>query len=576
MPAHKMLPHGCQHFRRIVEDGMRYVDKTALIERLLAPDRERITVLMRPRRFGKSLTLSMLAEFFDCTLDSRKLFEGLAVSRNAGLCAVWMNRRPVLHLDLSNVCGLIFEDALAALRRSICDQVAFRHRGLLDSPALSADLKARLRALADREEDDDLLAGSLATLCRALHGHRGHRPILLVDECDTPQHEAGEWGYAPDMTAFLRRFFAEAYAGPDAPELAVFAGCLNIADVLPAGPGAGIGPGIAGCGVWTPDLADSIGFTQEEADMLLEEAGCAEKREAVREWYGGYSFGQGQTMYCPWEIINYIDDLRSSPELLPKAYWAWTASRSLMDELVSADDAAVTGPMTALLAGEAVRFRLEPGLCHDTAYDSVEHVWNLLLYAGCLTLSEGPDAAGLVRCVLPHRSVANIFRDAARSWYRNFPRDRKERARHLALHAALRAGDGSAFTKCFSWYLARGLLYLPGLEDLLGEVLKSLFREGGRDVAFGRKKAGGRKHQDRADGMRLLLAIEGDAETPAQVLAVRLCPGPESLAAETRKALRSASKTALFRKMRQTWGRARCWGLALHGTQCLALAGEVE
>ncbi|MGN1037801.1 MAG: AAA family ATPase, partial [Mailhella sp.] len=371
---------GAEFFREIRENGFYYADKSGIIEELLVQNPAKVTLLTRPRRFGKTLTMTMLQEFFDIRKDSRGIFEELAVSENSELCEKWMNKYPAVFLTLKGVEGLSFEQAMGQMKELIgrlCREFSF----LLESPSVDETDRQTLRKLKNREGTAEQLTSALSTFCTALHDHYGKNVILLIDEYDVPLAKAQENGYYKEMVAFIRAFLGGTLKTSPFLQLAVLTGCLRISK-------ESIFTGLNNFRCYGIDdalFADKVGFTSEEVDALLESAGLAEKKAVLREWYDGYRFGNNVEMYCPWDVLQYVADVMYYPSSEPKAYWNNSSGNGVIKSFVGRSDLSIGGKFETLLAGGCVEARITENLTYDSLHSSEDNLWTLLYLTGYLT-----------------------------------------------------------------------------------------------------------------------------------------------------------------------------------------------
>lgn len=309
--------------------GNYYVDKTGFIEDLLAQE-EGVSLFTRPRRFGKTLFMSMLAEFFDITKKSRKLFSGLRISANKKLCKDWMNQYPVIFLSLKDVDDSSYQESLKKIR-SLVSQVCRDHLYLLKSPQLDREDKKIFRELRAKKTDDRTLKDSLQFLTSVLYYHHNKPTIVLIDEYDAPITRADIYGYYDEMIAFMRGFLSSALKSNRYLNLGIITGCLRIAK-------ESIFSELNNpkCyDISSFDYADAFGFTQAEVDRLLQDAGIVGKREEIKRWYDGYCFGKSKEIYCPWSIMNHVADVLKNPKASPRAYWLHSGKNELVRKFVS-------------------------------------------------------------------------------------------------------------------------------------------------------------------------------------------------------------------------------------------------
>ncbi|MBO4311670.1 MAG: AAA family ATPase, partial [Desulfovibrionaceae bacterium] len=324
------LSIGGEFFRRLREEKRYYVDKTGLIEEMLADNQPLVSLITRPRRFGKTLAMTMLQEFFDIRKDSRQIFEGLAVSKNARLCEAWMNQYPAVFLSLKGVEGQDFCSSLT-LFREIAVRLCSDNAYLSESHKVEQEDKMLLRRVRNREADSSELSNVLLVLCRALEAHWGKPVILLIDEYDVPISHAEQNGFYKEMVGFMRNLLGAALKTNPSLKFAVLTGCLRIAR-------ESIFTGLNNfkCyGVSDAQYADKFGFTPAEVDAMLNEAGLQDKKGVLKEWYDGYRFGKQTEIYCPWDIIQYLYDLQVDPDSKPQAYWNNTSGNAIVRTLIS-------------------------------------------------------------------------------------------------------------------------------------------------------------------------------------------------------------------------------------------------
>ncbi len=404
-----------EFFAKLRKDGGYYVDKTRFLEQFLkgCPD---VTLFTRPRRFGKTLFMSMLAEFFDIRKqgDGQNLFEGLYISSNEKLCQEWMHQYPVISISLKSVDKSTFADALEDIE-FIISNICSEHQYLLNSSALTSEVRKLLKQLCSMKAKTTILSKSLFILTQAMHKHYGKPVILLIDEYDVPVARAADRGYYDEMILFMRNFLSDALKTNPCLKFAILTGALRITK-------ESIFTGLNNLmcfDISSPPYADVFGFTQDEVDKMLADAGCEEKRDIIREWYDGYQFGERTDMYCPWSIMSYLDDLQDGLQdglqeqhITPKAYWVSTSGNALARDFAKRlpDEANVYGNFAALLAGEPIAARLNPSMNYIDIFTSADNFWTLLYLTGYLTLASEPGPNdGVSLLVIPNREVREVF-----------------------------------------------------------------------------------------------------------------------------------------------------------------------
>ncbi|MDO5537500.1 MAG: AAA family ATPase [Desulfovibrionaceae bacterium] len=396
-------------FRQIRERGLSFVDKSGFIEELLSGPPDKAIHIMRPSGFGRTVNLTMLRDFLDIRQDSGRLFEGLAVSRNAALCAAWMNRFPVLWLPLKGVAGSTFEEAHAAYGRLIAALVA-EHAYLTESPGVDASDRAVLLALRRSRAGEAQLAWSLKTLVRALHAHWGRPAVVLADDLDAPLARAQTEGCGGEMSDFLCGLFAAALKGNDSAAFGLIGGCLDIAGSSLVGGFSNLSRyGIADA--W---LEDSFGFTGEEVAALLARSGLAGREEDMSEWYGGYRFGRAKNLHCPRDIVAQIRELQANPDAPPQD-WRGQAPRNALAMAIEQDSRTARSDLRCLLAGESLLFRPDELLTQMRPFDPFGGTAGLLARTGWITPIEEGGEDDCLECAIPNTVTAETIAAAARA-----------------------------------------------------------------------------------------------------------------------------------------------------------------
>ncbi|MBQ7502103.1 AAA family ATPase, partial [bacterium] len=407
-------------FRRLREDNCCYVDKTGLIEELLNERTPLVSLITRPRRFGKTLTMTMLQEFFDIRRDSRAMFEGLAIAGNTELCDKWMNRYPTLFLTLKGVEGRNYELACAGMS-SLLQGLMIENAYLLESEKIDFDDKAKLSVIKKGAPSENEMAEALQILCRALEAHWGMPAILLIDEYDVPINYAEQNGYYKEMVGFMRNMLGAALKTNTSLKFAVLTGCLRIAK-------ESIFTGLNNfmCySVSDADYADKFGFTESEVDALLAAANLSDKKPDFKEWYDGYRFGEGTEIYCPWDILAHLVRLQKNPKAAPQAYWNNTSGNAIVRTLINRAGEAARDKIERLIDGGAVEEDLAEDLTYDIVYESESNIWTMLYLTGYLTKAPEQPDSGLTALVIPNKEVRQIFTGTVSKWFSDTLKDQE-------------------------------------------------------------------------------------------------------------------------------------------------------
>lgn len=405
MAEWKKLPVGLENFQEIEKSGFYYVDKTKLIEQLFE-NWSKVNLFTRPRRFGKTLNMSMLKSFFEIGAD-RTLFDGLYISRNQKLCEEYMGKYPVIFLSLKGIDGLSFEAAKYRLTELIGVE-AERFAFLADSEKLTENERSKYRAIihlvnGKYSMDEDMLVSSLQTLSQLLCRHYGQKAIILIDEYDVPLDKAFQHGYYKEMVSLIRGLFGQALKTNDDLQFAVLTGCLRVSK-------ESIFTGLNNFKVYAADdvrYDEEFGFTNEEVKKLLANYNLQEHFEKVKEWYDGYHFGDAD-IYCPWDVINYVDDLLSDPNVQPKSYWINSSGNDLVKHFIEQADITTKDEIEQLIAGNAVEKRIRSDLTYDEIDNSIDNIWSVLFTTGYLTRLGKADN-GVYKLIIPNQEIREWF-----------------------------------------------------------------------------------------------------------------------------------------------------------------------
>ena len=419
MASTMKLPVGIDDFRKLRESHFYYVDKTRLIEQLLLNWSE-VTLFTRPRRFGKTLNMSMLKSFFDIGTDET-LFDGLYISGNKELCDEYMGKYPVIFLSLKGVEGLTYEEAFEAFVRIMGKEVN-RVSFLADSDKLTQIEREQYKGLTIMKNgrlafDKEKLISSLQLLSQLLYKHYGKKAVILIDEYDVPLDKAFQNGYYNEMVSLIRGLFGQALKTNEFLQFAVLTGCLRISK-------ESIFTGLNNFKVMS--ITDSrfdeqFGFTDEEVRKLLSDYGMDSHFDEVKEWYDGYHFGRAD-VYCPWDVINHADHLRDDGDAKPQTYWINSSGNSLVRRLINRADSSTKDEIERLIAGEAIEKVIRQDLTYDEIENSIDNIWSVLFTTGYLTkIGEVklPDSESYAyKLVIPNKEVREVFVLQIQEWFK--------------------------------------------------------------------------------------------------------------------------------------------------------------
>jgi hypothetical protein len=414
MEKKKSLPMGMENFERIQNEDFYYIDKTGLIKDLLE-NKSYVTLFTRPRRFGKTLTMSMLKYFFEIGSDST-LFDGLEIAKEKRLCDEYRGKFPVISVSLKGVSGINFNEAKAMLR-GIIGTEALRFEGILQKDSLSETDYQQYKQLIMLDNNcefamtDGQLKNSFLTLSRLLQRHYNQKVIILIDEYDVPLDKAYRSGYYDEMVELMRGLFGQALKTNDSLYLAVLTGCLRISK-------ESIFTGMNNLNVYTvKDMQYNqyFGFTDAEVTEMLEYYSFMERSDVIKEWYDGYHFS-GLDIYCPWDVISYCHALKMNFSIMPQNYWVNTSSNDIIRKFISKAKSVTKSEIELLIDGGSVKKKIRQELTYRDLDTNIDNLWSLLFTTGYLTQS-GEDNGGLTELVIPNKEIRWIFVEQIQEWF---------------------------------------------------------------------------------------------------------------------------------------------------------------
>lgn len=443
------LPVGIEDFQEIRRLGFYYVDKTMLIEQLLAKW-GKVNLFTRPRRFGKSLNMSMLRYFFDIETD-KTLFDGLYISRNKQLCEEYMGTFPVIFLSLKGVDGLTFSEARFCLAELI-ESEARRFKFLMHSDNLDADDKAMYRDLLSLHGADVAaisLRFALKKLSELLYKHYGQKTLILIDEYDVPLDKAFQHGYYREMVALIRGLFGETLKTNEFIQFAVLTGCLRVSK-------ESIFTGLNNFKVLSITDArfdEQFGFTDAEVQQLLHVYNLEEHLAETKEWYDGYRFGEVD-VYCPWDVINHVDRLLGQPDAEPQAYWINTSGNELVKRFINKANKTTRDEIERLVSGESIEKHVRLELTYDEIDNGIDNLWSVLFTTGYLTQA-GMTAQGAYKLVIPNREIREVYKLQIQEWFKDAVLSNTEQL--TACWSAFKAGDAEVIEKYLNNMLSNSI-----------------------------------------------------------------------------------------------------------------------
>ena len=551
------IPVGISDFAKIQNYGYYYVDKTGLITDLLEKETAEVTLITRPRRFGKTMGMSMLANFFDIRKESQEMFEGLEISKNTALCSEWMNQWPVLFLTFKDVDGLTFASAKEMLLNRIA-AIYNDHSYLLEGTRVQENDRKVFERLADEvsgNPTDAMLKTSIVLLMRLMRNHYGKPVILLIDEYDVPIAKASAKGYYPEMLEVIRGMMSTALKDNDALRFAVITGCLRIAkESIFTGTNNFVSDTIS-----SSHLNEYFGFTQADVDQILKDADCMEHADDIKSWYDGYHFGD-LDVYCPWDVMNYLRDLQRNPKAKPASYWKNTSDNSIIRSFIDYRGTKISQKLETLLSGGYILQKVEEDLTYDYLHSSEENLWSILYLTGYLTRVREEDFPAPLpeetsALIIPNTEVREIFETTIQKWF-----DERAQTWNLTtLFDAMWSSDAETLTAEINKLLYKTISYHDYKEDFYHAFLTGILAGSGCAVESNREHGEGRSdivmyHPDRP---QVVLFEAKYAKT--------LNGLEESCAA----ALQQIEDRQYAKEFEEDYDSVLCYGIAFYKKRCL-------
>ena len=543
------IPVGISDFAKIRDRKYYYVDKTKLIYDLLEEETAEVTLITRPRRFGKTMAMSMLSHFFDIRKDSKAMFQGLKIAENTELCDEWMNQWPVLFLSFRRVDGLNFQGAYGMLQATITD-VCENHLYLLDSPQVSAYPKEVMDRLLRGTASEKETKGSLLMLTKMMEAHYGKPVILLIDEYDVPITKASANGYYDEMLDVMKGIL-QALKDNDALRFAVITGCLRIAkESIFTGTNNFVSDTIS-----SSHLNEYFGFTQEEVDQILIDADQTDHAEDVKAWYDGYHFGDFD-VYCPWDVMNYLRDLRKNPKTKPASYWRNTSDNAIIRSFIDYAGENIHEKMETLLAGGYIIQKIREDLTYDYLHASEENLWSILYSTGYLTQVRGeelpPDTAALM---IPNAEIRQIFETTVQEWFD----DSARKENRTALFDAVWSGDIETLTEEMNELLRKTISYHDYKEDFYHAFLAGIFTGAGYSVDSNRERGEGRSD----------VVVRNSSKGRVALFEAKYAKTLDGLEASCDVALQQIEDRQYTKDFADDYDDILCYGIAFYKKRCL-------
>lgn len=546
------IPVGISNFEKIRNGGFYYIDKTGLIAELVRSSAE-VTLITRPRRFGKTLGMSMLESFFDIRKDSKKLFDGLEISHQKNLCEKWMNQWPVVFLSLKNVDGIHFSDAYQQLVYEI-SLLYQQHDNLLKSTALSDRDKFLFKQLQERQAGKTDIMRSLQFLTRLLEQHYGKKVILLIDEYDVPIAKANSHGYYNEMMDVIKGLMQALKDNPSL-HFAVITGCLKIAkESIFTGTNNFVSDTIT-----NSRLNEYFGFVQHEVDQLLLSADFTDKASAMKEWYDGYHFGTFD-VYCPWDVMNYLLELQRNPQASPVSYWKNTSDNAIIRSFIDYAGSSITKKLETLMAGGSILQRVDENLTYDYLHSSEDNLWSLLYLTGYLTKAQTTIDTdklppGMMELKIPNAEIKEIFETTVVRWFDESAKTWNRKT----LFDAIWSGDCDRITQELTALLRRTISYHDYREDFYHAFLAGIFTGAGYMVDSNKEHGEGRSDVVLYDSINGRVAVFEAKYTKAL----------ENLSSACDSALQQMNEKMYAKEYEDDYDQIFCYGISFFKKRCL-------
>ena len=548
------LPVGVSDFEEIRKGGYYYIDKSSLISELLETTATKITLITRPRRFGKTMGMKMLADFFDIRKDSSVLFDGLEISRNPELCEKWMNQYPTVFFSLKDVSGLNFENAYEMLRGCLA-YLFQKFSDLPESKAVNDYERTTFWHIANKEASVDEVKSSLFLLTRMLAEHYGKQVILLLDEYDVPVAKAADNGYYREMLDVIKIMLSMALKDNTFLRFAVITGCLKITkESIFTGTNNFVCDTIS-----SSRLNEFFGFTQKEVEKLLKDTGFGEQVETVQAWYDGYRFGDME-IYCPWDVMNYVRDLQADPLAKPKSYWKNTSDNAIIRSFIEYAGSSITSKLEKLMAGETIVQKVEEELTYDVLHSSEENLWSVLYLTGYLTKAKKTEPQeelrnGEAALVIPNAEIREIFESTVKKWF-----DDSARAwNRKALFHAVWSGDSEVVTEEMGKLLRRTISYHDYREDFYHAFLAGIFAGAGYMVESNREHGEGRSD----------VTVHDPVNGRVAVFEVKYSKSLKAMTADCEKEVEQIDTRMYADEFEDTYDEIFCYGISFFKKRCL-------
>ena len=548
------IPVGISDFRRIREEDYYYIDKSGLISTLLENTPAQVTLITRPRRFGKTLGMSMLANFFDISQDSKQLFKGLEISRNQALCADWMNQYPTIFLSFKDIGGTSFENAFNLLRFVIA-QLYDNYKFLLNDPDTPSTQKEIFQRLQRQTASLTDIQGALLILTKMLHSYYKKPVIILLDEYDVPVAKASSNGYYDAMLEIMRPMLSTVLKDNPSLRLAVITGCLKIAkESIFTGTN-----NLVSDTIQSTHLNEYFGFTQADVDQILSDFHFEHNKALIKSWYDGYHFGDFD-VYCPWDVMNYIRDLKIDPSARPSSYWKNTSDNAIIRSFIDFAGGNITRKLEILLSGGYIIQRVDDMLTYDYLHSSEDNLWSVLYLTGYLTSVRDEAIAGDIpdgtsALMIPNEEIREIYETTIIKWFD----DTAKGWNRSRLFNAVWTGDADAVTEEMTKLLRKTISYHDYREDFYHAFLAGIFAGAGYTVDSNKEHGEGRSD----------VVIYDEANSRVAIFEAKYSKSAEQLLSECDHAIDQINDRMYAEEYADDYDEILCYGIAFFKKRCV-------
>ena len=542
------IPVGISDFKKLRENGYYYIDKSGLIADLLTNNSE-VTLITRPRRFGKTLAMSMLANFFDIRKKSQNLFTGLQIESRPDLCQAWMNQFPTLFLTFKDVDGLDYASARDMLRSQIA-RLCNEHSYLADSPSVNENDRKEFIQLADivdGKPTDTMLKTSILLLMRMMQAHFQKPVILLLDEYDVPLAKASANGYYPQMLELMKSLMSTALKDNSTLRFATITGCLKIAkESIFTGTNNFVSDTIS-----SSSLDEYFGFTQADMEKLLLDADMLDRASQIKAWYDGYHFGASD-VYCPWDVMNYLLDCQKKPDASPIGYWKNTSDNAIIRSFIDYAGSNITMKLEALLSGGYILQHVEENLTYDYLHSSEDNLY-LTGYLTQARIDNFPD--GLTALMIPNAEIREIFESTILKWFN----DSAKTWNREQLFYAVWHGNTDLLTQEMNALLRMTISYHDYKEDFYHAFLAGIFAGAGYVVESNREHGEGRSDV-------VVYDLHGGRMA---IFEAKYSKTFEKLSDDCDKALRQIDERMYAKEFEGNYDEIFCYGISFFKKRCM-------